>query len=84
MVGGLIIPECFGEEGVDRAAPGDKLRSWCSRSLNATSFSNLPLPGLNEVTLEGVGCLGGVVGGYLDLGDFDACACVGGELLVLD
>ena len=62
-----MILGCFSEEGVGRADPGDDLRSWSSRFLNATSFSNFSCPGLNDLTL-GVGYLGGVLGGYLDLG----------------
>ena len=33
-----------------------------------SSFSNFSRPGLKDLTLGGVGCLGGVLGGYLGLG----------------
>ena len=46
----------------------DNLRSWSSRFLKSRSFSNFSRPGLKDLTLGGVGCLGGVLDGYLDLG----------------
>ena len=86
VVGGLVILGYLGDEGLDRKGPGldEDFRCWFSRFLKSMSCSNFSLPGLNELTLEGVGCLGGVLGGYLDSGNFDVCAYVGEELLVLD
>ena len=50
------------------------------------SCSNFSRPGLNDLTLGGVGCLGGVLGGYFGLGDFMSWAYVRafevGQLLV--
>ena len=61
------------------------MRSWSSRFLNSTSFSNFSRPGLKDLTLGGVGCLGGVLGGYLVLGENVFWAYVfNGELLTLD
>ena len=60
---------------------GDDLRSWSSRFLNFRSFSNFSRPGLKDLTLGGVGCLGGVLGGYLVLGDDVLWAYEGEELL---
>ena len=62
---------------------GDDLRSWSSHFLNSSSFSNFSRPGLKDLTLGGVGCLGGVLGGYLVLGDV-LWAYEEGELLLLD
>ena len=66
-----MVLGCFGDEGVDREGPGHGVdfRSWSSRLLNCSSFSNFSRPGLKDQTLEGVGCSGGVLGGYLDLGE---------------
>ena len=62
------------------------MRSWSSRFQKSRSFSNFSLPGLKDLTLEGVGCLGGVLSGYLGLGEdvFWAYDFAGGELLMLD
>ena len=62
------------------------MRSWSSRFLKSRSFSNFSQPGLKDLTLGGVGCLGGVLGGYLSLGEDVLWAYVfaGGELLMLD
>ena len=86
--GGLIVLGSLGDEGVDREGPGwgvDFL-CWSSHFLNSRSCSNFSRPGLNDLTLEGVGCLGGVLGGYFGLGDlvcwaYDLVLEVG-ELLV--
>ena len=88
LVGGLIVLGCLGDEGVDREGPGwvDNFLCRSSRFLNSRSCSNFYRPGLNDLTLGGVGCLGGVLGGYLGLGDFIRCAydfvLEVGELLV--
>ena len=84
---GLIVLGCLGDEGVDREGPGWGVDFLCrsSRFLNSMSCSNFSRPGLNDLTLGGVGCLGGVLGGYfLLLGDFISCAydLEVGELLV--
>ena len=44
------------------------LHSWSSRFLKSRSFSNFSRPGLRDLNLGGVDCLGGVLGGYLGLG----------------
>ena len=51
------------------------LRSWSSRFLKSRSSSNFSRPGLKDLTLGGVGCLGGVLGGYLSLGEDVFWAC---------
>ena len=43
-------------------------RSWSSRFLNSRSCSNFSRPGLKDLTLGGVRCLGGVLGGTLFFG----------------
>ena len=60
------------------------MRSWSSCFLKSRSFSNFS--GLKDLTLGGVGCLGGVLGGYLGLGGdvFSTYDLAGGELLMLD
>ena len=59
--------------------------SWSSCFLNSTSFSNFSRFGIKDLTLGGVGCLGGVLGGYLVLGEDIFWAYVfNGELLTLD
>ena len=72
VVGGLIVLGCLGDEGVNREGPGweDDFRCWSSRFLKSRSCSNFSRPGLNDLTLVGVGCLGGVLGGYFVLGDY--------------
>ena len=72
VVGGLIVLGCLGDEGVDREGPGRGVDFLCrsSRFLNSRSCSNFSRPGLNDLTLGGVGCLGGVLGGFLGLVDF--------------
>ena len=62
------------------------MRSWPSRILKSRSFSNSSRPGLKDLILGGVGCLGGVLGGYLGLEEdvFWAYDLAGGELLMLD
>ena len=84
--GGRMIRGCFGDEGVEwgGSGRGDDLRSWSSRFLNSRSFSNFSRPGLKDLTLGGVGCLGGVLGGYLGLGDDVLWAYEGEELILLD
>ena len=52
---------------------GDDFRSWSSLFLNSSNFSNFSRPGLKHLTLGGVRCLGGVLGGSLFFGD-DFCA----------
>ena len=49
---------------------GVDFRCRSSHFLNSKSCSNFSRPGLNDLTLGGVGCLGGVLGGYFELGDF--------------
>ena len=71
--GGHIVLGCLGDEGVDREGPGWGVDFLCrsSRFLNSMRCSNFSRPGLNDLTLGGVGYLGGVLGGYfLLLGDF--------------
>ena len=51
---------------MDRAGLGVDFHSWSS---HFQSFSNFFWLGLKDLTLEGVGCLGGVLGGYLDFGE---------------
>ena len=86
--GGLIVLGCLGDEGVDREGPGLGVDFFCRSShfLNSMSCSNFSRPGLNDPTLGGVGCLGGVLGGYFLLGDFMSCPndlfLAVGELLV--
>ena len=72
VVGGLMVLGSLGDEWVDREGPGWGVDFICrsSRFLNSESFLNFSRPGLNDLTLGGVGCLGGVLGGYLGLGDF--------------
>ena len=72
VIGSLMVLGCLGDEGVDREGPGwgVDFRCWSSRFLNSRSCSNFSRPGLNDLTLGGVGCLGGVLGGYFVLGDF--------------
>ena len=86
--GGLMVRGCFGDEGVEwgGSGRGGDLRSWSSCFLKSRSFSNLSRPGLKDLTLGGVGCLGGVFSGYLGLEEdvFWAYDLAGGELLVLD
>ncbi len=67
MVGGLIVLGRFGDEELDREGSGCEydFRSWFSHFLNFSSFSNFSWPGLKDLTLEGVGYLGGAYGGYL-------------------
>ena len=61
------------------------MRYWPSRLLSSTSFSNFSRPALKDLTLVGVGCFGGVLGGYLVLGEDVFWAYVfDGELLTLD
>ena len=66
VIGGLMVLGSFGDEGVDREGPGWGVGfHWrSSRFLNSRCCSNFSQPGLNDLTLWGVGCLGGVLGGY--------------------
>ena len=63
---------------------GDDFCSWSSLFLNSSNFSNFSRPGLKDLTLGGVRCLGGVLGGNLCFGGDDFWAYVGVELLPLD
>ena len=58
VVGPLIVLSCLGDEGVDQEGPGWGVAflCWSSRFLNSRSCSNFSRPGLNDLTLEGVGC----------------------------
>ena len=71
---------------MDRECPGweEDLRCWFSHFLNSMSCSNFSRPGLNDLTLVGVGCLGGVLGGYFDLGDLVDWAYDGEQLTVFE
>ena len=66
-----MVLGCLGDEVVDREGPGwgVDFRCWSSRFLKS-SCSNFSRPGLNDLTFVGVGCFGGVLGGYFVLGDF--------------
>ena len=52
---------------MDREGPGweEDLRFWSSRFLNSMNCSNFSCPGLNDLILVRVGCLGGVWAGTL-------------------
>ena len=65
VIGSLMVLGSLADEGVDREGPGWGVdfhyRSSCF--LNSRSCSNFSRPGPNDLTLGGVGCWGGVLGG---------------------